>query len=154
VASDKDDEALRNLLENTSQNLKSKFTTINFDILKKFPFEEASFDGVFCTGTLHLFKNDKLKKILLEIERVLKRGGKLIFDYAIHIKRILPDGTMHNIKGEPNHTKKDADKIIRSLLKDYKLKFTYSHVPAEDIKEGEITYKFSCKFVLVVAIKK
>src|SRR3990167_8495721 len=26
-----------------------------FDLTNKFPFKDESFDGIFCTGTLHLF---------------------------------------------------------------------------------------------------
>src|SRR3990167_2199248 len=90
VASDIDESALDKLRQNTPDELRAKLQTEVFDVTKKFPFENDSFDGVFCTGTLHLFPTEILRQILSEIDRILKPSGRILIDFATDIKRILP----------------------------------------------------------------
>ncbi len=50
-----------------------------FDMLKGLPFDDDSCDIIIADLSLHYFKSDDTKRILLEIQRVLKRDGYLIF---------------------------------------------------------------------------
>ena len=57
--------ALLKVLEESCPNyLANKLSTKVVDITKKFPFDDSNFDGVFCTGTLHLFEKETILKIL------------------------------------------------------------------------------------------
>ncbi|MDZ7798255.1 MAG: class I SAM-dependent methyltransferase [Patescibacteria group bacterium] len=153
VASDIDEGALGKLKQNTPNELREKLQTEIFDITKPFPFEDESFDGVFCTGTLHLFPTEILQQIILEIDRILKSNGKLIIDFATDIKRILPDGKLYIRKSEPQYTAEEAAKFLRELLHNYQIQIVESEVPEEEIKTRGFVYRFSCKFILLTADK-
>ena len=133
---------------------KAKLQTEVFDITKKFPFENNSFDGVFCTGTLHIFPRKILENIILEIDRVLKQRGRIIFDFATDVKRIRFDGKPYIVKDEPKYTLAEAKTILKNLFKNYKFEMYESEVPEEDLKEAKPPYKFSCNFILLVADKR
>ncbi len=92
VAGDIDESAISKLWHNTPEEYKAKLDTKAFNITKKFPFEDNSFEGIFCTGTLHLFPKEVLQKIISEIDRILKPNGKVIIDFATDIKRIYHSG--------------------------------------------------------------
>ncbi len=154
VASDIDESALNKSEQNTPDKFKQKLQTEVFDITKKFPFENESFDGVFCTGTLHLFPEEILRQIFSEIDRILKPHGRILIDFATDIKRILPDGKFHIRKSEPQYKLDEAAKFLKELLKNYKVQIVESEVPEEEIKTRGFVYKFSCKFILLVADKK
>src|SRR3989338_1254580 len=153
VASDTDESALSKLRQNTPDKFKAKLQTKVFDVTKKFPFENSSFDGVFCTGTLHIFSRKVLEKIILEIDNVLKLTGRVIIDFPADVKRIRLDGKPYTIKDEPKYTLPEAKTTLRNLFKNYKIKMYESEVPEEILKEANPPYKFSCKFILLVADK-
>ncbi|MBI2662824.1 class I SAM-dependent methyltransferase [Candidatus Woesearchaeota archaeon] len=153
VASDIDESALSKLWQNTPDKFKAKLQTKVVDITKKFPFENNSFDGVFCTGTLHLFPKEISRQIFSKIDRVLKTNGRILIDFATDIKRILPDGKLYIRKSEPQYCLKEAAKFLKELLKNYKVKIVESEVPEEEIKTRGFVYKFSCKFILITADK-
>lgn len=152
IAGDIDKNALKKLRDNTLLNLKSKLEIKVFNILDKFPFKKNQFDGVFCTGTLHLFPESQLKQIFKEISRCLKLNGLLVFDFATDRKKIY-------LTGKPSHeTKVDykittAEKIIKNLLPNYKLSIIKSKVPEELVIIGKTKYLFSCDFLLIKANK-
>jgi len=154
VASDIDKSALEKLQNNTVERYRSKLQIKSFDITKKFLFKNASFDGIFCTGTLHFFPREILRQIILEMSRILKNDGKIIIDFATDIKRILPDGKLYIRKSEPLYEIQEAVKILKDYFKDYKIKIIKSKVPKEKVKTRGIVYKFSCKFILLIADKK
>ena len=154
VASDIDESALSKLWQNAPDKFKSKLKTKVFDITKKFPFENNSFDGVFCTGTLHIFSRNILEKIIIELDRVLRHGGRVIIDFAADVNRIRFDGKPYIIKDEPKYTLAETKTTLRTLFKNYKIKVYESEVPEEILKEAKPPYKFSCKFILLIADKK
>lgn len=51
---------------------------INHDMFKKFPYEDEYFDYIISIQTINHGKIDDLKRIFDEIERVLKKGGRII----------------------------------------------------------------------------
>ena len=64
TAIDIDGSDLKVLEESCPNYLANKLSTKVVDITKKFPFDDSNFDGVFCTGTLHLFEKETILKIL------------------------------------------------------------------------------------------
>ena len=152
VASDKNKNDLKILLANTPRKYKSKLEIKVFDLTKKFPYKDNSFDGVFCTGTLHLFPRKILVKILKEIDRVLKSKGKIIIDFATDINRITSTGKFVKMGNEPLYTLKVAKQILDKSFKNYNLKIIQSEVRPQIIK-ARIPYKFSCKFLILSADK-
>ncbi len=154
VASDVDESALSKLWNNTPKPYQPKLETAVVDITQKFPYENNSFDGVFCAGTLHLFPKMVLEGIIEEIDRVLKKDGKIILDFATDITRNRLDGKPYLIKREPKYTLDEAKKELRELFRDYRIKMYESNVPEEILPEANPPYKFKSKFILLVMEKK
>ncbi len=154
VASDVDECALSKLRHVTPLEYKMKLQTSVFDIAQEFPFEDASFDGILCTGTLHLFPKRVLKKIICEIDRTLKPQGKIILDFATDIRRVLPGGKLYFRKNEPQYALNDAEKLLAEHFKNYSLQLQKSEVADEVFKTKKRAYKFSCNFILLEGEKK
>ncbi len=153
VASDVDGSALQKLCATTPTKYKQKLEVKAFDVTKKFPFDNQSFEGILCTGTLHLFPRKTLEKIVKEIDRVLKSNGKVIIDFATDVKRVLPNGELYVRAGESQYTTQEAKSCLEELFKDYKITIKESSVPEETIKSGDKQYQFSCNFLLLTAVK-
>lgn len=153
VASDIDVCALSKLWHSAKTKHKPKLKIKVFNITKRFPFKNFSFDGVFCTGILHFFPEKILKSIFLEIDRILKYNGKIIIDFATDIKRILPNNKLYIRHNEPRYTMEEAENLLKQLLKKYKVKIIKSKVPKEIVKTRGMVYKFSCKFIVIIANK-
>lgn len=153
VASDIDESALSKLWHNTPKKYRLKLNTKTFDIAKKFPFENSSFDGVFCTGTLHLFSKQVLRQIIFEIDRVLKPNGRVIIDFATDIKRISPSGKLIIFGKEPLYTLKNAKRTLKNLFRSYQTQMYESEV-VEDFEAANPQYTLNCKFVILIADKK
>ncbi len=154
VASDIDEKALKKLYYSTPPIIRKKLSIVTFDLTKKFPFKARHFDGVFCTGTLHLLPQAKLRHTIQEMTRVLKPHGKLIIDFAADIKRTLPSGKQHIIGNEPQYTLRQARAILKKLLVNFNMKVYESAVPEETIITKGRSYVFSCDFLLVVGKKQ
>lgn len=153
VASDIDESALSKLWHNTPDKYKQKLETKVFDITKKFPFDNRSFDGVFCTGTLHLFPKEVLKQIISEIDRVLKPNGKVIIDFATDIKRTSPSGKLITFGKEPLYTLEDAKRTLKNLFRNYQIEVHKSEV-VEDFEAANPPYTLNCKLIILIADKK
>jgi len=151
TTNDIDESALSKLWFTTPEEYKNRLKTKVFDITHKFPFSNKTFDGIFCTGTLHLFSEPILKKIFHEIKRVLKNNGTIIIDFATDVKRKLPDGSLKIKKNEIGYHMDQAINLITKLLNGYRIKKYIGSVPKELIKVGKIEYIFSCKYILVIA---
>ncbi len=154
VAADKDADALARLRESALKKYEGKLETKVLDITQRFPYADNSFDGVFCTGTLHLFPTTVFRTIATEMGRVLKPGGKIVIDFAADVKRVKPDGTLFVVDGEPQYSLHDAEKLMIETFKDYQLGMSVSDVLEEELKNAKPPHKFSCKFILLEAVKK
>lgn len=152
IATDIDSNALKKLMRVTPKSLLKKVTTTEQNITKQFQFSSQTFDGVFNTGTLHLFPVTILESIFSEVARVLKSGGLFIFDFATDVKRIKPDGTIVGRSGV-DYTMGEARKVLVEILTENKFQFELIDcvVPPEEVTSGDGTYTFSCNFLLVVA---
>jgi len=153
LAADIDKKELELLIKNTPKEYMPKLRTKVLDLAKKLPFEESSFDGVFCTGTLHFFKEPELKKIISEIQRILKPEGTLIIDFATDIKRVKKDGQLYVLENEPKYELEQAWEMLSELLKNFETKFYKGHVSEETVRQQGTEYKFSCSFILAKGIK-
>lgn len=153
VASDIDESALSKLYYKTPEKYRLKLEIKVFNMTKTFPFSDASFDGIFCAGVLHLFPRDIFRKIFYEMDRILKPKGKIIIDFATDIKRISPDGKLIVFGDEPQYTLDEAKELLKDVFKKYKIRIHELQVFEEEFKAADPPYKFSSKGVLLVAIK-
>ncbi len=153
IATDIDESALKKLQNLTKTTLSKKLQTQIQDITKPFPFEDNTFDGVCNTGTLHLFPEEILNSIFIEVTRVLKPGGIFLFDFATDLSRVKTDGTTI---GSPNIYHKDSARILLegTLLKNrFTSQFLFDTVIPEKVTSSEGEYTFTCNFWLVIAQK-
>ncbi len=155
VLADRDANELKKVQESLSKKQKSKTSTKIFDMTKRFPFENRIFEGVFCTGTLHLFTQDKLNFIFSEITRVLKPKGKLIIDFATDVRRVLPNGELVRDWRDYilRYRMSVARKMLNDLLSEYKLKMEESTFEDDLTNIPEYGFKTKGNFILVVARK-
>ena len=154
IASDIDKKGLFNLSKSVPRGGKKKVKIKLFDITKTFPFKNKSFDGILCTGTLHLFSKEMLKFVFDEIDRILKPKGNIIIDFATDIKRTCPDGKVIKLQKTPRYRISDVRRFLKMLLRNYKVKI-YKSKFADDLSRNP-KYGFITKgnFVLLMAEKK
>lgn len=153
IASDIDESALSKLWHNTPKKYIKKLDTKAFNITKKFPFKDGSFDGIFCTGTLHLFPKEVLRQIIFEIDKVLKPNGRVIIDFATDIKRTSLSGKLIIFGKEPLYGLKDARRTLKNLFRNYQIQIHESEV-VENFEAANPPYTLNCKFVILIADKK
>ncbi|MBN2095760.1 MAG: class I SAM-dependent methyltransferase [Candidatus Aenigmarchaeota archaeon] len=148
ISCDIDESALCKLRRNTPEKFRAKLCTETFDITRKFPFEDHYFDGIFCSGTLHLFPKEVLKKIFAEMDRVLKPNGKVIIDFAADITRKSPEGNLITFGDEPLYTMERAKCLLKSIFRNYETNMFESEV-TEDYERANPPYRLDCKFVIL-----
>ena len=154
VAFDIDESALSKLENLTPQELRKKLTTQSGNATERFPFDSTSFDGIFCTGTLHLFPATILRHITSEMDRVLRLGGSIILDYATDIRRERPNGSWYTVKDEPSLTLEKGIELLTGCFPNYEVRITKSVVPPEEVViSPEHRYIFSCTFFLMTGKK-
>jgi len=154
VASDLDESALSKLWHNTPLKYRTKLTLTGFDLTKRFPFKDESFEGLFCTSTLHYFSEKVLHKIFLEIDRILKKRGRIIVEFATDMKRVLPDGNTYIRESEPLYEFEEAVSFLKRLLENYEVHIIESEVLPEHVKTERFEYTLSCKLIIITADKK
>ena len=152
IAVDIDKNALEALQENTPKNLQTKLHCEIIDFTKTLPYKNEQFDNVFCTGTLHLFKKDELTKILLEVDRVLKRDGKIIFDFAIDIVRY--DKNENHVKVvDFEYSYSEAKKFLKSFFNNYEIEIDCHNFEDNNIQNNKDYCKIKGKFLLIYGKK-
>lgn len=155
IATDIDKGALEKLQKTTPENLSPKLQIRIQNITKPFPFNDNTFNGVFNTGTLHLFPLQVLEQIIKETYRVLKPDGFFIFDFATDIKRIKDDGTLIG-RSDVIYSKFSAKQLLSGLLEKtgYKSQFIACRVPPEKVTSADGKYTFRCNYWFVIANKQ
>lgn len=124
------------------------------DITQSFPFKTESFDGIFCTGTLHLFDQSTIIKILKEIKRVLKKEGKIVLDFATDIKRLDACGNPVVFEKEGNYSMEEAITLFNKQLKDFSLIIEKASFTEENL-ESDTGYQFiTGRFLVIRGTKK
>jgi len=154
IALDIDEGPLEKLYRICPIELKNKLSIKTHNITKVFPFPDNSFDGIFCSWTLHLFSKDILIKIFWEIDRVLKYNWKIVIDFATDIKRQYDDGSLWIVENEPNYKLDEALTILEELFKNYDTEFINDVTLPELVILDDKQYMFSCNYVLISATKQ
>jgi len=153
VATDVDPSALQKLQRLTPDALKPKLEIVTCNVVEPLPFQAAEFDGIFCTGTLHLFPKTIFQNILGELDRILKSGGRMIIDFATDIRRVRPDGSLYTVHGEPLYALDEALDFLKECLSAYAASFQTDTVAPEAVQVRGETYLFSCNYILIQAQK-
>ncbi len=153
TAADIDPSALQKLYRITPLELIKKLATRSMNVTMPFPFETETFDGIFCSGTLHLFPKDIFKRIFQEMDRVLKHNGKMIIDFATDIERRYPDGSLWIVKNEPNYSLQEALAFLQNIFQDYSVQIVTDKVEPEKVQLGDKEYMFSSNFILIQGTK-
>jgi ubiquinone/menaquinone biosynthesis C-methylase UbiE len=153
TAADIDPSALQKLYRITPLELIKKLATRSMNVTMPFPFETETIDGIFCSGTLHLFPKDIFKRIFQEMDRVLKHNGKMIIDFATDIERRYPDGSLWIVKNEPNYSLQEALAFLQNIFQDYSVQIVTDKVEPEKVQLGDKEYMFSSNFILIQGTK-
>jgi SAM-dependent methyltransferase len=151
LATDIDETALAELKKT---HLGRRICTRRLDFTKRFPFNDNHFDGVLCTGALHLFKPRQVRRAIKETKRALKPDGALLFDFAFNVKRRQGKTRIAYRKGEAHYTKKTAKTLLKKCLGGFVHEMTESSVEPQLVFDGKKLYRFSCGFFLVNAKKQ
>lgn len=154
VAIDIDEGALQKIFRITPDDLKPKLSTQVANVVKSLPFEDATFDGIFCVGTLHLFPKEVFKNIFQELNRILKPGGRMIIDFATDIRRTYADGSLWIVENEPNYTLEEALSFLKGVFQDYTISIHTDSVEPEKVTLDDKEYLFTSNFILIDAVKK
>lgn len=154
TAIDIDNSELESLEENCPKDLLDKLYTKAVDITQKLPFQDEAFDGVFCTGTLHLFDRDTIIKILQEIKRVLKTKGKIVLDFATDIKRLDKKQNQVVFEGEGNYTTNEAVSLFEEELKEFSLNIGVATFMEENLDDDAGYNYISGNFLVISGIAR
>jgi ubiquinone/menaquinone biosynthesis C-methylase UbiE len=130
-----------------------KLSTQTFDITKNFPFENDSVDGIFCTGTLHLFGEKTLSFVLSEMVRILKPDGKLLVDFATDIVRKDQNGNVVPYQNR-GYSAEEARKIFFEALMGFDSRVETATFSESDLDPNEAGYQtISGNFLVVNGTK-
>lgn len=154
IAIDFSEEELEILKRNCPNNFSNKLYTKKVDITKRLPFQEEEFDGIFCTGTLHLFDRKTIKKILMEIKRILKRDGKIILDFATDIERLDQYGKKVIFAKEGSYQKEDAILFFQKELNDFILDIEVASFCEECLESSAGYQSIKGNFLIIKGSKK
>ncbi|HQI92689.1 MAG TPA: methyltransferase domain-containing protein [Candidatus Dojkabacteria bacterium] len=146
---DIDEGALHKLYENTPNDIKNKLVLKSFNIVKPFPLESDTYDGLFSSGTLYLFPEDVFINIAQEISRILKVGGYIALEWAINIKRVSPAGKPVVFGTEPLYDRDRAINVIHKAFPNYEIKFIDGEKIYSEESEANPPYKFYCDTLLI-----
>ncbi len=154
ILADINNEELRKAQKLLQEKFYFKIKTSIFDMTKTFPFDNKSFDGVFFTGTLHLFDEERIRFILSEIKRILKQNGKIILDFAVNVRRYDGKGKLvklNNKSYDYGYGETRAKEIIENNLKDYQLIIKKSTFEDDLTNVPRYGFKTRGEFLLVLA---
>lgn len=132
---------------------REKVEFVEADLTKTLPFPDIAFDGVFCTGALHMFSADVLKDVMREIDRILKPRGKLILDLATEATKRYNDGRVEIGYEGMNYTTLEAKRLLGNLLVGYAAQFTISSFTDDVSDLKDYGYTQIGDFILAVATK-
>ncbi len=146
---DIDEGALQKLYENTPEQIKKKLILRSFDIVKPFPLESNSYDGVFSSGTLYLFPEEVFINIAKEISRILKVGGYIALEWAINIKRVSSTGKSVVFGTEPLYDRGRSITVIHKAFPNFEIKVIDGEKIYSDEREANPPYEFYCDSLLI-----
>lgn len=153
IAADLDEKALKKLNYRATRKHKEKLHLVKLNITS-LAFKKEIFDGILCTGLLHLFPEDMLVSILTTLSGLLKPEGTLILDFGTDIERRLLNGTLYNNSHEIVYTTSKALKLLEMGLPNINYQIQISSFEDDLTKTGEYEYNTRGKFILLVGKKK
>jgi len=153
VALDIDKGALSKLWHDAPKKLRDKLKMTVADATKGLPFENETFDGVFCDSFLHMFPNEVSAKIIFEINRVIKSKGKLIFEFATETERVFLGEGEYYKKQSTSHKLSETKAMIQTCLSNFNLDIQMYEIKNLKYKPRDVEYLFSGKILLVVGTK-
>lgn len=153
TACDIDKSALLKLRKITPDKNRPKLKTVTCNITERLPFADQSFNGIFCTGTLHLFPKELFIEILSEFDRILKKPGYMIIDFATDIQRVRPDGSLYTVRHEPLYAMDEALDFLKECFRNYKTNIVTAKVEPEEVRTQGFVYTFTSNFILIKAEK-
>ena len=153
TAIDIDKKELDYLKKNCPKECSNKLNIEVVDITKPFPYEDETFDSVFCTGTLHLFNKDTIGFIVKETERCLKKNGKIVLDFATDIKRYDKDGKEVIFEGEGCYSSEEAILLFKKLLNDFSFSIKESTFSEDNLDEAGYN-SIKGNFLIISGYKK
>lgn len=154
IAIDIDDDELEILKKNCQKELRDKLYTKKVDITDVFPFDAGIFDGIFCTGTLHLFERKMLIKILKEIKRVLKINGKIVLDFATDIQRIDKNGKRIVFDNEGSYSLQESIDFFNNEFKDFSINIDVAEFSEKNLDDSAGYQFIKGKFLVISGTKK
>lgn len=144
TAFDLDQNALDRLVEHIPTEKRAKIQLKTGNLTTRLPFDDNEFDGGICTGTLHLFDETTLRGIFKEIFRIMKPQARFIMDFAVDIKRVLSDGSLHRIEGETPYSSEEGKRILGDIFRAMSYDLKEGEVPDFPVENFDIKYTFSC----------
>lgn len=154
IAIDIDDDELEILKKNCQKQLRDKLYTKKVDITDVFPFDDGVFDGIFCTGTLHLFERKILIKIIKEIKRVLKINGKIVLDFATDIERIDKNGKRIVFDNEGSYSLQETIDFFNNEFKDFSINIDVAEFSEKNLDDSAGYQFIKGKFLVISGTKK
>lgn len=151
VVADIDAAALATLLRRLPAEKQQRVDCAILHMAQSLPFHTGSFDGVLCTGVLHLFPEEHVRAIVSEIRRVTRPGGDIVCDFATDTRRQDRAGTLVRQEWQHTYTLDSAQMLFRELFAN-ELVATQSATWRDDLRDlPEIGLLSEGTFLLVHA---
>ncbi|WP_431798378.1 class I SAM-dependent methyltransferase (plasmid) [Cupriavidus metallidurans] len=115
TAIDADRSALAKLDAVNNNICRERLNIFEYNVVNSLPFSEETFDGVLSTGLLHYFEEILLKEILLDVHRVLRPRGFLVFDLSTEVQRVQIEGNILMPRRGAVYTRDSAYALLESL---------------------------------------
>lgn len=124
VALDADKSALSKLWHRTSPKDRGKLELVVHNIKDPLPFASEAMDGVLCVGLLHYFPPSVLRRVTMEIRRIIRDEGIVLLELSTEIQRLPMDGVGSAVERGMNHRFADGCALLRGAFRhgfDYEL---------------------------------
>ena len=152
TAIDIDKKELEMLKENCAIEYRNKLKTEIVDITKRFPYQDETYDTIFCTGTLHLFDKSTIASIIREMNRCLKQDGTMILDFATDIRRLDCNDNEVVFESEGSYGTDDAIALFHELLNNCSLDIQKATFKEDNLDEAGYN-SIAGNFLIVTAGK-
>lgn len=153
VASDIDPSALSKLWHRMTEEERQRLALVELNLTQRLPFQDGSFDGIFCVGTLHFFNEEILSRVFGEIERITKPGGKVLMNFGTNIQRVQPNGERLVYPGELQHKLGTALPFLKDSFRAFRTEFHVEDTRAIPFMEANPPYTYRSDIVVILAEK-
>jgi len=136
-----------------TESERSRTDSVVVNLTKNWPFSDNSFDGIFCTGTLHFFNKEELAKIFQKMDRVLKPGGKVILNVGTNITRVMPNKEILVHPNEPQYELSDARDFLETSFREYDAQFFVEPPESFDYMDANPPFTYTSSVLLMSAQK-